>query len=77
MQIISLQYLLRNSFKIDFDIGDFSRTKYVMRSGKRWEPLSHHTVVHNVTQARPGWSVAPTSIQGRKQESILLTFAVR
>lgn len=50
--------------------------KYGTCSGKRWEPLSHHTVVHNVTQARPGWSVAPTSIQGRKQESILLIFPI-
>jgi len=41
-----------------------------------WEPLSHHTVVHNVTQARPGWSVAPTNIQGRKQESLLLIFPI-
>lgn len=39
-----------------------------------WEPLSHHTVVHNVTQARPGWSVAPTSFQGRKQESCHLYY---
>lgn len=33
---------------------------------KIWEPLPHHTVVHNVTQARPGWSVAPANAQGRK-----------
>lgn len=41
-----------------------------------WQPLSHHTVVHNVTQARPGWSVAPTNIQGRKRESLLLIFPI-
>lgn len=35
---------------------------------KIWEPLSHHTVVHNVTQARPGWSVAPANTQCRKQQ---------
>lgn len=72
---------------IDIDVKDFFSMKRGCRNngsraGKIWEPLPHHTVVHNVTQARPGqarpgWSVAPTSLQGRKQIaclSVLLIF---